>query len=817
MSEQEFIQSSGAQGIQGGQEEEGLNIKLRDVLGFVIRRWYLFAISAFVCVAVASLYILRTPKVYQRTACLVIKSSNKGQSVSNADFSNIGLIATVSTVNDEIKALGSKSNMTNVVQRLNLCNTYSVKGHFHDHTLYASSLPITVEVPEISDMQTASFLVSQTGEDTFVLKEFVLKGDKLSKKLKVPGAFGDTLQTPVGPVIVTKTHYFPEKGMDDVRFSKSSLHSTVSRFSGELTVALSDKQSNVIMMTVKDILVQRAEDILNTLINVYNENWIKDKNLMAISTSRFIEDRLAVIEKELSNVDGDISDYRSRNMLSDESRSAALYLEQNNAISNQVMELNNQLSITKFLKNMLVSTTDKTQLLPVNSGISSSSIESLLKEYNTRVLERNNLLSATSNTNPLVVELDEILDKLFQAIMSSIDNEVLALNTRIQSLQKSASQMSSKISASPEQARHLQSLERQQIVKQSLYLFLLQKREENDLTQAFTAYNTRIIDPPYGPMAPVAPKSRIIILIALILGLGIPLVVWYIVEMVNTTVRGREDINALTIPFVGEIPLAEPDKNARNVVTKLFKGKSSSNWEERKVVVSRGSRNVINEAFRVLRTNLEFMDKDGKGTVISVTSYNPGSGKSFITFNTAISLAIRGKKVLVIDGDLRHASVSQYVNKPKTGLSDVLSGRVASVADVIVTHPEYPELKVISAGTIPPNPTELIADARFAQVIDEVRGDFDYVFIDCPPLGMMADAQIISRSADRMMFIIRAGLFERSMLAQLQETYDENRYKGMCTVLNGTNQAGKGYRYSYRYAYRYGYKDGYHYSHYGDE
>ena len=294
-------------------------------------------------------------------------------------------------------------------------------------------------------------------------------------------------------------------------------------------------------------------------------------------------------------------------------------------------------------------------------------------------------------------------------------------------------------------------------------------------------------------------------MVAFALGLLIPVVIIFTRENMNTRVRGRKDLESVTVPFIGEIPLFTRKKKG------IF-GKKPQ--EVKAVVVKEGSRDIINEAFRVLRTNLEFMaDKDKTSNVIIVTSFNPGSGKSFLTMNIAVSFAIKGKKVLVIDGDLRHGSASSYIDSPARGLSDYLGGRIDNLNEIIVSDPKQKSMDILPVGTIPPNPTELLFDERLKQVIDTVRGQYDYVLIDCPPIELVADTQIIEKLADRTVFVVRAGLLERSMLAELEKIYEEKKYKNMSLILNGTEGSGGhyGYRYGYRYGYHYGYGSGYHY------
>lgn len=335
-------------------------------------------------------------------------------------------------------------------------------------------------------------------------------------------------------------------------------------------------------------------------------------------------------------MDEDISSYKSEHLLPDVQAASSMYMAQSSAANAQILSLNNQLYMTRYIRNYLANDANRTQLLPANSGIESANIESQIAEYNKQLLQRNSLVANSSTENPLVVDMDQALASMRGAIIRSIDNQIVTLNSQIKSLRQTEQQTTSRIAANPTQAKYLLSVERQQKVKEALYLFLLQKREENELSQAFTAYNTRIVTPPHGSMLPTSPVHKNIFMVAFALGLLIPIVIIFMRENMNTRVRGRKDLENLTIPFIGEIPLFTRKK-------KGILGKKPQ--EVKAVIVKEGNRDIINEAFRVLRTNLEFMTgKDKTSNVIIMTSFNPGSGKSFLTMNIAVSLAIKGKK-----------------------------------------------------------------------------------------------------------------------------------------------------------------------------
>ena len=783
-----------------GQSDDFLRIQ--DLLYLCLMKWQWFVLSLVVTVGIATVYLLRTPAVYTRTASVLIKEDSKGKSVSSdlESFSEFGLFQSSTNVNNELVTFQSPALMTEVVKRLRLDMNYFVPGKFHRQVAYGLTLPVDVTINDLPENESAGFTLKIQPDGTLYLSDFIRNGTDLDEK-DVKGSLLDSITTPLGKIIIHTTPNYVKGEAYTLYVGKSSLYNAVNSCSSNLSVSLNSEKASVIDLSFKDNSTQRAEDVLSMLISVYNENWVKDKNQIAVSTSMFINERLGVIERELGNVDEDISSYKSEHLLPDVQAASSMYMAQSSAANAQILSLNNQLYMTRYIRNYLANDANRTQLLPANSGIESANIESQIAEYNKQLLQRNSLVANSSTENPLVVDMDQALASMRGAIIRSIDNQIVTLNSQIKSLRQTEQQTTSRIAANPTQAKYLLSVERQQKVKEALYLFLLQKREENELSQAFTAYNTRIVTPPHGSMLPTSPVHKNIFMVAFALGLLIPVVIIFMRENMNTRVRGRKDLENLTIPFIGEIPLFTRKK-------KGILGKKPQ--EVKAVVVKEGNRDIINEAFRVLRTNLEFMTgKDKTSNVIIMTSFNPGSGKSFLTMNIAVSLAIKGKKVLVIDGDLRHASASSYIDSPDKGLSDYLGGRIDNLDEIIVPDPKHKSMDILPVGTIPPNPTELLFDERLKQTIDTVREQYDYVLIDCPPVELVADTQIIEKLADRTIFVVRAGLLERSMLSELEKIYDEKKYKNMSLILNGTE--GSGGRYGYCYGYRYGYGSGYHY------
>ena len=805
-------------------------LRLQDLLYLCLARWKWFVLSLAVTMGAAAYHLLSTPNVYQRTASLLIKDESKGSSINNdveSMFSDMGLGGIKSNVNNELIAIKSPSVLLEVGKQLKLNVEYAVEGRFHNNVLYGSELPVTVQFLTIGEDHFGAMTVNLKGGDKFELTDFKgtsSNGTPVETNKTITGKLGQLVKTPLGKVKLEAGPAYAAfiKGGDApaLQVSHTDLYSMTNSILASLTVGLSEEKATIVDLTYKDLNTKRAEDVLNTIIAVYRKNWLDDKNQMTVSTSRFITERLGVIEHELGDVDKDISSFKSANLLPDVETAAQQYMQKSSDLSKQIMDLNSRLSIAQYIRSSLVSKVGRNQVLPTNTGIDSPGIEQQITEYNRTQLERNNIVANSSEQNPLVADYDQNLNAMRRSITASIDNFVMTLRTQLSTLQANEAHTTSQIASNPNQAKYLQTVGRQQKVKEALYLFLLQKREENELSKAFTAYNTRVITPPTGSDVPVSPVRRNIMLVAFALGFLVPVVIIFVHENMNTTVRGRKDLKNVTIPFLGEIPYSISRKDRPTLMQRFLFWKKPK--ETRKIVVKAGKRDIVNEAFRVLRTNFEFtIGTHPEKNVVLLTSFNPGSGKSHLAANIAMSLAIKEKKVLVIDGDLRHGSTSMLVDNPTKGLSDYLNGRINDVKEIICHGEEHglaKDFDILPIGTIPPNPTELLFNERLEMLINKVRNEYDYVFIDCPPVEIVADTQIIEKFADRTIFVVRSGLMERSMLGDIEQIYKDKKFKNMTLILNGTKAQGGRYGHYYRYGYHYGYHYGYGYGyHYGKE
>lgn len=807
------------------------SLSILDMVMICVHHWFWFAISLTVCLGTTWIYLKTVPLSFTRSTSILVKNSGE-KSNDIKLIEELGVNNLTSNISDEIVAIHSPAAIYTMVRRLHLDVSYYRHGFFRDEPLYAESLPVEVEFPDIDDNAQLSFNLTLNGDSTVTLTKLVMFGKETEMEQKVK--IGEETAAPFGQIIVKPTLYYKDDARGEILVNRIGYMAAARIYGGRITARLHPNTNNIIDIACVDNSIPRADNILKIIVNIYNENWVQNRNQISVSTNEFIKERLAVIEDELGDVEQNIAGYKSSHAMMSAEAVAGQAMGQESSADQQRQLLSNQIYMLRYVRNYVSDPANAKQLLPAGAAIGSPAVETQISTYNAKLLQRNNLVSNSSENNPLVADLDIELENLRRAILSSLDNAQMTLNTQLTTVMAAHSQALSKLTAAPQQANHLLSIERQQKVKESLYLFLLQKREENELSQAFTAYNTRIIAEPWGSNLPTSPDSQRIMLIALGIALAVPAAFFILREVMNSKVRGRKDLENLSIPYVGELPLWKPQNQKKLILGKLKKEEEEVGY---KIVVQQHKRDITNEAFRVVRTNLEFMingqtqlsspDKQRTtGQIIMLTSFNPGSGKTFITANLGASFGIRGSKVICVDLDFRRGSLSEFVGSPKQGLTNYLGGQADSYKEMIaqlnVNKDESGDenkngnIDFLPMGKMPPNPTELLYSPRLKPMLDELRQQYDYIFVDCPPVDIVADATIISREADVTLFIVRAGLLERNMLPELEKNYEEKKYNNMAIILNGTDAVHHyGYhRYGYGYG-RYGYGKRYGYGYYG--
>lgn len=741
-------------------------------------KWWCLA-SIAVCLMLAGLYIYRQPKVYTRTAKIIVDENGQNSALKDiTSFSNTLYRRSTFTsgvnVYNEVEALGATDLMEMVVRKLGLETSYVEKQLLRKVPLDENK-PVQMSILESNVHGSFSFVVKKTGADSFTLSDFLINGKKC-EGTEVNGHLSDTLDTEVGRIILHPAGGIG-KWKNDVIVSWVNAKSQAKAYHGALSVTVGNRQNSVVVISTSNVHAKKAEDILSTLIDSYNNQWIENANKTANNTTRFIDDRLVVIERELSEIETALKDFKEEHKIADVRSEAQLYINQVGGLAEKGFEVNNQLSIARYLRDYLTDPANASALIPSNTGLRSTSAESQIMEYNKVMLNRDILMGNSSDTNPLIVDMNMTLESMRSAIIRSMDNLISSLSIEAGKIKSQEDRLLNRISSNTGDELQLIGIQRQQKVKESLYVFLLQKREENELASMVNVANTRIIQTPTG--GGPSSRSQIIILIAIIMGIAIPMGFVTIKRIIDNKVRRKDDLSGLTIPFLAEIPL-------------MKKGKGEM---ERQIVVKSDSRDTMNEAYRVLRTNLDLM-AGREHKVFLFTSFTPSSGKTFSVMNVAQSMAIKGARTLLIDLDLRKGSLSNALHKSQSGVSTWLSGKDTNLDKLIVSIDE--RLDLIPSGILPPNPAELLLTEQFEQMIDSVRERYDYVFLDCPPIDIVADTAIIARKADISIFTIRAAMFDKEDLPIVENLYRKGKYPHMALILNGidyTNKLYGGYGY----------------------
>lgn len=762
--------------------DQGLNIV--DLFMYLASQWKWFLLSILICGGIAWYNYARAPLVYFRSATVIIKDPSNKASTSGLDrFDNF--INKVNVAN-EILQFRSKKLMREVVQRVHADVSYQIKDGLRSNELYNES-PVLVSLPDALPEQSFSFTMTLKDAKTVTLSDF----SGIEAKPSYEVALNDTVAIIEGMnVVVTATNYLRDSWLNTpIRVQKLPVESMVNYYKNALGIQQEEEEASILTLALKDSSPARAEDVLNTLITVYNEEAIKEKNQVAVNTANFINERLIIIERELGNVESNLESFKQRNQIVDIASSAGMYMTESQKYNADAMELETQLRLANFIKDYLTDPSKETDLIPSNTGISDMNIENQISLYNAAKLKRDHLIDDSSVNNPVVQELNNSLRAMKQSIIRAVDNMIVSLNVKRNDAQNREMRAQDRVTAIPTKERQMLSIERQQKIKEALYLFLLNKREENALSQAMADNNARVIDGAEGSNAPISPNRNRILLLGLLVGIALPGAVCLAILFMDTRVHGRKDIEGVTsVPYLGEIPL---DKEAMK------------DHRKKVMAVKEQGDDIVSEAFRILRTNMAFLSKKDKpAQVITFTSFNIGAGKTFIARNLSMSLAYMKKRVVMVDLDIRKGTLSRHFGHYHVGVTNYLSDNTVKVDDII-QHQEGFDL--IPAGILAPNPAELLMDNRLDELMNELRTRYDYIIADNVPVGLIADATIVNRIADLTIFVVRAGKLDRRQLPDIEKLYQEKKLKNMALVLNGANPERHGYGYSYGYGYGYGY------------
>lgn len=778
--------------------ERGI-IQIEDLINLVLNHKIWYILSVLLCLLLAVFYIYRTPKTFSRSAKLIVDESAESSTMRDLTSfaNNIARYRTNgSNVFNEVEAFNTPDLLAMVVKRLGYETTYTEKQFLRTRELF-SNTPFVLVPSGDNPVVAYSFTVSREKDNKLILKNFLASGKKIETQ-KILTHFGETVVTPVGKIKLIETNKYPDWKNEIVVTWMSPMLRAKSYLS-RYNVSVVGKQSSVISLTLTDNYPMRAENILATIINIYNEIWVDNKNKAAVTTSKFIEERLKTLEKDLGSVEDSLKNFKESKKIPDIQAVSSLYLKQSSEYGSKTFEMRSQLSIAKDVKEHINDPRYADDFIPANTGLNSPSLEQQIKSYNETLLKRKNLIKESTIDNPAIADLDDALEQMKMSVDRSIDNLISMLELQVKKLESKEDAILNSIASTSGYEFQLLSIERQQKVKEQLYLYLLQKREENEITAQVNVSNTRLIMEPNGSVFAIAPRKSMILLIALILGFGIPFVIFYLIWQFDTRVKSRSDLESLSTPFLAEIPHFGEKASWWN----RFRRKPVNNHNCR-IIVEPGNRNYMNEAFRVLRTNLDLMIGKEKGTRIMVTSLNPNAGKTFMIMNMATSMSLKGAKTLLLDLDLRKATLSKALDLNNTGVSSYLNGNFSDYKELVYKVKD--NLFILPVGTLPPNPAELLLSDRFKDLMEKVSKDYDYIFIDCPPVDVVADTGIIAGEADITLFIMRANMFDKRALPVIQNMSDEGKYKRLTLILNGVSLERRGYGYSsYGYGYGYGY------------
>ena len=760
---------------------EDKSVNLLDIFMYLLSHWKWFLISLFVFGNYFGCQYSRTPFTYIRSITIMVKTPANTQSAMRLNRYN-SFVAPVN-VSSEILQFQSKELMRKTIDILNADMSYEVRNNLRPHELYTRS-PIMVAFPDAKPDDAYGLSVTPVSEREVELSSI----PGLNEREKMLVNLNDTVHLPIGSLIVSPSVYYHASWFNrPIKVTKHARESMVFFFLNQLRTIQLEEDAAILRMTLTDHSTLRAADVLNTLINVYNEEALEDKNAAAVSAMEFISSRLEIIEDELGEVEADMESLRRQNEGLDLGLAAGMYISDSREYRSTLRELDGQLRLTRFMQQYLREDSNN-DLIPANTGLVDVNVESQIAQYNSAVTRRNRLVESGSSDNPVVQDMNRTLRSMKQNIERTVDNAISSLNILRQDAERQELLALSKVYQLPEKQRALLDIERNQKIKEDLYLFLLNKREENALNQAMVDDNARIIDPAAGSNSPIHPSLYRNALLGAGCGVAVPTIILLLILMFDTRIHSRKELeNAISIPFLGEIPV---DPEAKNQL----------------VCVAGQGFGMMTEAFRILRTNMQYMYRSKEGKVISTISFFPGAGKTFIATNLAVSLVQINRRGILIDLDLRKGTMSANFKKGKQlGIVHYLSDESVSMDEIINPNAVCDNLDLIGIGAIAPNPTELLLSNRLDNLIEELKKSYDFIMLDSAPIGLVADASVVNRITNLNLFIIRAGQLDRRLLPELENQYIQKKWTNMGVVLNAVKKENRGYGYGYSYGYGYGY------------
>ena len=753
---------------------------LKEIIYPYIIHWKFFIISIILCLSIYVIYINYTKKLYKINTTLIINDEKEnGLAGQISSFENLGLDfgGSSSSIDNELNLLSSRNLISKVVKNLNLNITYYNLQSTRKDELY-ENLPIKINFLDKQctiNNKIASITIKKINSSKFELID-----EKYDKK----GIFffGEAINCSFGNIIITPTYFSKIKNYH-IRIKLNKYDKVVTDLINSITIEKMDKESDILSLSTQSNNINKGKAILKELVELHIEETVDDKNQVSKNSLEFINERIEFITNELSDVESNVSSFKSENKIFDLTANASMFFENENENRKNLAENDIQLKLSEFILDHLKNSKND-DLIPYNIGISNVAIDELVRSVNNIIIEKNKLLVRSSEKNPIVQNLESQILSLKNNLKESLINQKTTLKIKSRELQKTNAILDKKLTSAPEQEKDFREFSRQQQIKETLYLFLLHKREETAISLAVGVSNIKLIDPPYSDGNIVSPKKQLLLLASILIGLIIPISIIYIISLFDTKIHNNSEIINLGIPYIGDIPNTD---------------------SKTKLVVGLAERSSVAEAFRLLRTNVNFLIPSAKDSAksIFITSTISNEGKSFIALNLAATLGLSGKKVALLGLDLRAPKILQYINEKKAiGITSFIVDSNISLNDISIKIPEIENLTIIPSGPIPPNPAELLMSDRLSYLFDEVKEQFDYIVVDTAPVGLVADSLLLNKYADMFIYVARANFLDKRLLNIAQNLYDESKLKNMSLLLNCSD-----YKRNYGYAYSYGYGD----------
>lgn len=769
-----------------------LSEKSFDFIGLFIKYlsfWKWFLISLVVCISIALIYIKYTLPTYNVQTSVLFQDSRRGSgSTAAGAFDGMGLITQTSNVDNEMKMLGSALIAEKVVRELENYTSYTQLGSFlniipyKEKVLYGNQSPIHITLSQemLNKLQSAiklEVLVRPNGT-------FEFSGKHLDKSFIIKSSLTDSIVVfPFGEIKAIKTGFIPTEDMLLEVIIQHPL-SVGTRLINSVLMEVASMTTSVVTLSITTQNGQEGKDFLEHLIEVYNREMLNDQLKLADKTSEIIDGHLAQLSDELSTVDSQAEDYKQSQGITDLANQSQLYNVQSSGVEQRLLDVETQLSIVSDLYNFVQNQDPSNQLLPANSGISSQSLNTMIGNYNNLVLQRTKLSRVASSSNQAMIDLSNQIESMYRSVRSSLQNETKNLQISVRDLRQQLGADRAKLRAVPRQQRIYSDITRQQGVKESLFLFLLQKKEEKYMNMATAEPNTKLIDN-IRVLGIVSPNKNMSLLIAVFLGLLIPVIIIRLKELMRYQISHKGELTEMSnVPVLGEIP---------------------KTLETSKMLIKEEGNDSFTEMVRLLRANLLFIIDSVDKKVINMVSSISGEGKTFVTINLATSLALLDKKVLIIELDIRKPKFGLYLDIPNDGgMTLFLSGH-QTANKLIRPSGIHPNLSMINAGPVAPNPNELLAKSKLDELIKDLREQFDFIIIDTAPVGLVSDSLMLNRIADINLYIVRADYTPKKNIVDATIIYNEEKLNNMYFILNSVDFNKRYYKYGYGKQYGYGY------------